>query len=347
MLKRKIIKMIIVGITLILSIAIFSCQNNGKSEIKSYQSTNYVKTVSVVKKDFASYLQFSGTLFSEKSANIAPDIAARVLQFSVKKGDFVHKGDILAIMDSTQYVQTKAQYESATKSYHRMLKLKESGTIDQQTFEQVEAGYIAAEASYKFMKGNNEVRAPFDGFITEKLKNVGEVYLPMSFSPAGPAILRLVNIDDLKAKLQVPDKDISKIHPNQKTIITSESYPGQQFMGKVFYVSQEANPMSGTFTAEIEIDNREHKLKSNQFVNLTIILEEQKDALVIPKEAFIKDSSVVFIANNGIAEKRSVTIGIESEDEIQAVSGISEGEIVIVSGNVGLKDGTKVLIKND
>ena len=343
---RKIITSITMVSFLMANITLLSCQNNGAGEKEAYQSINYVKVAPVVRKDFASYLHFSGTLFSEKSANIAPDVAAKVLKYAVKKGDYVHKGDVLAIMDSTQFVQAKAQYESAAKSYRRMLKLKETGTIDQQSFDQVEAGYIAAKAAYEFMKGNYEVKAPFDGFITEKIKNVGEVYLPMSFTPTGPAILRLVNIDYLKVKLRVSDKDISKIKMGQKAIITVESYPDQQFEGKVSFVSQEADAMSGMFTVEIAINNKDHKLKPNQFVNVSIIIEEQKDALVIPKGALIK-KSVVFIVNNNIAEKRIVKTGIESEDEIQVVSGVSEGETVIISGNVGLKDGTKVLIKND
>jgi len=344
---RKIIKSITIVSFLIISLMLLSCQNNGTDEKKSYQSVNYVKIAPVVQKDFASYLHFSGMLFSEKSANIAPDVAAKVLKFEVKKGDYVHKGDLLAIMDSTQFVQAKAQYESAAKSYRRMLKLKKTGTIDQQTFDQVKAGYIAAKAAYEFMKGNNRVRAPFDGFITEKMKNVGEVYMPMSFSPAGPAILRLVNIDQLKAKITVSDKDISKIKLNQKTIITTESYPDLQFIGKVSFVSPEADPMSGTFTVEIKIDNKDHKLKPNQFVNLSIAVKEQKDALVIPKSAFIRDSSVVFVAVNNIAEQRSVVPGIESEDEIQVLSGVQKGEMVIFSGNVGLKDSTKITVQNN
>jgi RND family efflux transporter MFP subunit len=227
-----------------------------------------------------------------------------------------------------------------------MLKLKETGTIDQQSFDQVEAGYITAKAAYKFMKGNSKVRAPFDGFITEKLKNAGEVYMPMSFSAAGPAILRLVNIDNLKAKVQVSDRDIAKIKLTRNVIINTESYPDQQFMGRVSFISQEADLMSGTFTVEIKIDNKDRKLKPNQFVRLSIAIEEQKDALVIPKQALLKNSSVVFIVNNNIAERRAVTTGIESENEIQVVSGVSEGEMVITRGNVGLKDSTKVLIKN-
>jgi RND family efflux transporter MFP subunit len=346
MLKRGIMKMNVVGAALVLSVMLFSCQNNDKGESTTYQESNYVNTTTIVKKDFASYLEYSGKLFSEKSANIAPDVAAKVLKFAVKKGDYVYKDDLLAIMDSTQFVQAKAQYESAAKSYRRMLKLKETGTIDQQSFDQVEAGYITAKAAYKFMKGNSKVRAPFDGFITEKLKNAGEVYMPMSFSAAGPAILRLVNIDNLKAKVQVSDRDIAKIKLTRNVIINTESYPDQQFMGRVSFISQEADLMSGTFTVEIKIDNKDRKLKPNQFVRLSIAIEEQKDALVIPKQALLKNSSVVFIVNNNIAERRAVTTGIESENEIQVVSGVSEGEMVITRGNVGLKDSTKVLIKN-
>ena len=327
---------------------IFSVGCNKQEKVKNETTSNLkhstnVKVTSAERKDIVNYQEFSGVLFSEKSADIAPDISGKVLKYYVKKGDFVQENDLLAIMDSTQYVQAKAQYENAEKSYHRMLELKKKGSIDEQTFDQVEAGYKAAKAAYQFMTKNKEIRAPFSGYIIAKLKNEGEVFSQMAMGPTGPAILRLVNIESLKLKIQISDKDLSKIKKGQKAIISTDSYPESEFIGKVSFVSQEADMMSGTFTCEITVNNSDNKLKSNQFARVKIILAEEKDALVVPQSTIVNDNTV-FIVNNHKAEKRIVSLGIQNEKEAQILSGINEGEMVITHGNVAIESGTIVEI---
>ncbi len=341
--KTKTVFLGIISLAFILSVG---CNKQGKAKNETtgnFKHSTYVKVTSAEIKDIVNYQEFSGVLFSEKSADIAPDLSGKVLKYYAKKGDFVQKDDLLAIMDSTQYVQAKAQYENAEKSYRRMLELKKKGSIDEQTFDQVEAGYKAAKAAFQFMAKNKEIRAPFSGYITAKLKNEGEVFSQMAMGPTGPAILRLVNIENLKLKIQISDKDIVKIKKGQKAIISTDSYPESEFIGKVSFISQEADMMSGTFTCEIIVNNSNKKLKPNQFARVKIILAEEKDALVVPQSTIVKNNTV-FIVNNHKAEKRMVTIGIQNENEVQILSGISEGEIVITNGNIAIENGTTVEI---
>lgn len=327
---------------------IFSVGCNKQEKVKNETTSNfkhstYVKVTSAERTDIMNYKEFSGVLFSENSADIAPDLSGKVLKYYVKKGDFVQKNDLLAIMDSTQYVQAKAQYENAEKNYQRMLELKKKGSIDDQTFDQVEAGYKAAKASYQYMTKNKEIRAPFSGYITAKLKNEGEVFSSMAGGPTGPAILRLVNTESLKLKIQISDKDLPQIQKGQKAIISTDSYPESEFIGKVSFVSQEADMMSGTFTCEISVNNSDNKLKPNQFARVKIILAEEKDALVVPQSSIVNDNTV-FLVNNHKAEKRIVSLGIQNENEVQILSGINEGEIVVTNGNVAIENGTIVEI---
>jgi len=320
-------------------------QENVKDEntVSNFEHSTYVKVTSAERKDIMNYLEFSGAFFSETSADIAPDLSGKVLKYYVTKGDFVQENELLAIMDSTQYVQAKIQYENVEKSYQRMLELKKEGSIDDQTFDQVEAGYKAAKTAYQFMKRNKEIRAPFSGYITAKLKNEGEVFSQMAMGPTGPAILRLVNIESLKLKIQISDKDLPQIKKGQKAIISTDSYPESEFIGKVSFISQEADMMSGTVTCEITVNNSENKLKPNQVARVKIIRADKKDVLVVPQSAIVKDN-IVFIVNTNKAEKRFVNLGIQNENNVQILSGINEGDIVITNGNIDIEDGTIVEI---
>lgn len=341
--KTKTVFLGMLSLAFILSVGC-NKQEKAKNETTGdFKHTTNVKVISAERKDIVNYQEFSGVLFSEKSADIAPDLSGKVLKYYVKKGDFVQKNALLAIMDSTQYVQAKAQYENAEKSYRRMLELKKKGSIDDQTFDQVEAGYKAAKAAFQFMTRNKEIRAPFSGYIIAKLKNEGEVFSQMAMGPTGPAILRLVNTESLKLKIQISDKDFPQIQKGQKAIISTDSYPESEFIGKVSFVSQEADMMSGTFTCEISVNNSDNKLKPNQFARVKIILAEEKDALVVPQSSIVNDN-MVFLVNNHKAEKRIVSLGIQNENEVQILSGINEGEIVITNGNIAIENGTTVEI---
>ena len=342
-------KMSLIIVVFVALISLMGC-NEKKNDVavttsivNTRKHSTYVKVATVVRKNIINYQKFSGLLFSEKSANIAPDLAGKVLKCYVDKGAFVHKNDLLALMDTTQYVQAKIQYKNAGKSYQRMLELKKKGSIDEQTFDQVETGYKAAKESYLYMLKNKEIRAPFAGYITDKLKNEGEVFSPMPGGPTAPAIFRLVNIKTLKLKIQISDRILPKIKKGQKVIISTDSYPESEFIGKISFISQEADMMSGTFTCEITVNNSDNKLKANQFARVKIILAEEKDAIVVPQNAIVRDNTV-FIVNNHKAEKRIVTLGIQNEDEVQILSGINERDIVITNGNIAIENGTIVKI---
>ncbi len=339
----------IILIKVMLSVALISSlgcseEKNGEAVAASTVETNkhstYVKISEAEIKDIMSFIDFSGALFSETSANIAPDITVKVIKYHVNKGDFVQKNTILATMDSTQYVQAKIQFENAQKSYDRMLELKKGGSIDDQTFDQVEAGYKAAKAAYEFQKKNKNIVAPFSGYITAKLVNEGEVYNAMS----GRGILRMISIETLKLKIQITDKDIAKIKKGQKALITVDSYPDNEFVGYVSFISQEADNMSGTFTCEISVNNSNNQLKPNQFARAKIILKNEADALVIPQSSII-NGNTVFVVKENIALAKAVTTGIQNETEIQILSGIQFGDKVVTAGNTALEDGSLIKTK--
>ncbi len=293
-----------------------------------------------------STLEYSGKLKAEKSAYIAPEMSMKVIKYFVDEGDIVKKGDLLAKMDSTQLIQAKAQFENAGKAYERMKQLKKTGAIDQQTYDQVESVFKTAKANYTFMRTNTKIKAPFDGIITLRTKNEGESFSPMMPGVEGTAsILRLVNLDKIKVRINISDKDINKVKVDHKAIINVDSELDKDFIGKVTFVSPEADKMSGTFTCEISIDNFDHTLKPNQFALVNIILDEKNNIIVIPQKAII-DTHYVFVITDNIATKKEVILGIQSELETEILSGISEGDLVVVSGNVGLQNNAKVEIRN-
>ncbi len=326
----------------VFAFVLMGCQKKAEQEEvkEEFTGAREVKVATARLGDISSYIEFSGKIEAEKTVNIAPSMSGRIDKLIVDVGNIVKKGDLLAKLDDTQLKQAKTQYINMEKNYKRMQELQKTGAIDGATFDEVETGYKVAKSSYEFMLKNTEIRAPIDGVITVIFKKEGEHYDAMM----DPMLLRMMNLDEIKAKIQVSDTDINKIMKGQKVTIKVSS-SDEVFTGKVSFVSLEADMMSGTFNVEIAIKNRDNTLKHNQFARIKVLTKTSENTIIVPQQAIL-DANHVFIIENDKAVKKYVTLGLENEYEIETTEGLQDGEIVIIRGNIGLSEGDKVEISH-
>ena len=242
-------KKIFILISLVLLILV-GCQDKDVVEEESgFSGKRNVKVVTAKIGEINEYLKYSGKVEAVTIANASPSMSGKIEKLFVKEGDSVEVDDLLVKLDQTQLEQTRIQFENAEKNYLRMQKLLESDAIDKQTFDEVETGYNIVKTSYEFMLDNIEMKAPISGIVTYIYKKEGEKFDSMM----DPFLIRIVNSNKFKAKLQVSDKDINLLKQGQKAIITVDNTE-DKFMGYVSYVSPEAEMMSGTFPIEISIN---------------------------------------------------------------------------------------------
>ena len=337
-------------IFLIITLIIFSitaCSKKQDGEIETIVAAkNYVDVAEVEIKTIEETVTYSGTLEAAKAAFVGPELSMKIKNLMVKEGDVVKKGQLLAVMDSTQLKQAEAQFDMAKKNYDRMKSLKNTGSVDKQTFDQIESAFKTAQSGYQFVKNNTQITAPFDGIVTLRTKQEGESYSAMLPSAYGdPALFRIVDLDVLKMNLNISDVDINKVKKGQKAYIYVDSEPGQAFIGKVSFVSPEADMMSGTFPCEIIIENKNHVLKPNQYAVTDIVIKVSDDAYVIPKDALIGED-IVFVVNNSVASKKNIKIGLSNENEIEVTDGLGTGDLVVINGAIGLPEDSNVVIRN-
>lgn len=324
---------------LLAAFVLIGCQS--KEEVKedlSFKGKRSVKVARARSGEIHDYIMYSGKIEAENVANASPAMSGRIEKLFVTEGDFVKKGDLLIKLDQTQLEQTRIQFENAEKSFKRMQKLLESDAIDKQTFDEVEAGYNLARSAYDFMQDNIEMKAPISGVVSLIYKQEGEKFDSMM----DPFLIRIVNSDKYIAKVQISDKDINMIKKGQKAIVNIDNC-GQDFTGVVTFVSPEADMMAGTFPVEVEINNADNKLKHNQFARVSLIIGSSLNTVIVPQQSII-NASLVYVAKDGTAEERKVETGLENEYEIEVKSGVSAGEQVIITGNIGLQNGDAVTI---
>jgi membrane fusion protein (multidrug efflux system) len=328
-------------ILMVAGLFLMGCDQAGEAdqeEFVGYGDRN-VRVATARQQDISLQLRYAGRLEAERFVNIAPSIPAKINSIKVKEGDWVEKGDILIEMDNTNLAQIRAQFENLEKNYLRMKQLLQKEAIDKSTFDEIESAYLATKANYENIKENTILTAPFAGVVTFISQKEGEQFNSM----ASPALIRIADLSKMKAKLSIPDTQINLIKWGDPAIITSDSHPDEQFIGKITMVSQEAEQMSGKFRTEIAVDNPDNKLRHNQFARITIQAKTSENAIVVPPQAVLEEK-FAFVVTNGTVERREVKTGLENEHELEIIEGIAAEESVVVTGNVGLSHGDRIRI---
>jgi len=118
-----------------------------------------------------------------KAAFVGPELSMKINKLLVNEGDVVTKGQLLAVMDNTKLKQAEAQFDMAKKNYDRMKSLKNAGSVDKQTFDQIESAFKTAQSAYEFVKNNTQIVAPLDGTVTLRTKQEVNLILQCSQVP--------------------------------------------------------------------------------------------------------------------------------------------------------------------
>ncbi|RCK72606.1 MAG: putative Co/Zn/Cd efflux system membrane fusion protein [Ignavibacteriae bacterium] len=331
---------------LIISFILIGCgsktQNtNNDPEIISIETTP-VKVMKIERT-----LDFSGTIMAWREANLGAQTPGRIEKIYVKEGDEVKEGDLLVQMDDAQLTQARIQYEISRQDYERMKPLFDEGSISQQQFDKVKAGYETAKSAYELILRNTQLRAPFSGIVTAKRMNEGEVFILAPSAQGAPSIINLMQIDFLKVLVNVPESDFPQVRLNQSAKIEVDIYPEKVFTGTVSRVDPAINPVTRTFTVEIKIPNSNKILRPGMFARVKIKTGEV-EAIFVPRSALIKQlgSNIfyVYIAENNTAKRRDVNLGLELNEWVEIKSGLNPEDQLIIKGLGRLKNGSPVKI---
>ncbi len=336
----------LISLGLIILISFIGC-----SKTEENKQTDDAKPVSVtdcVKKEINKELKLTGTIYPWEEAALAAQMAARIRKIYVKEGDFVKQGDLLVQMDDAQLTQIELQYNDAAKDFERAEKLKREGAISDQAYDKSKVLFETLKSNYDKILENTRLRAPFSGVITAKYMNDGELFLMAPNQNRGvPAILYLMNLGELKIKINVPEADAYKLKTGNSVLVTSDLLPNEKFSGTVSRISPVVDQNTKTVLSEIRLINRGGKLKVGSFAKVSIKFGKSVE-LIIPSTAVLTDvltgQSFVFVNENGKAKKKFVQTGMQFNGNSVIISGLGENESVITTGQQVLKDGDSIQI---
>lgn len=364
----KRITVVIVFISLLLFFLLFSCRQPSQKEGAEEESFGAapVKVFKVRRQKISEKLHYTGVIQAWKTINITPDVGGKISKIYVEEGDMVKEGKLLAELDTRairlQLEQAEAalavadaNYKDAQRNMERMERLKGEKAVSDQQYEKVRLAYEASEAQLQQAKAAlnlvrhsldvSLMRAPFSGVVASKNAEVGDVINPMmgGFSPAS-GVLTLMDFSWVKIEIDVSPQEIVRIKKGQPALLRVEAYPDRVFRGEIAVINLTADPLSKKFKVEARVNNRDLALRPNTFGEVTLEVSTHEDALVIPQKAVL-ENRIVFLARENRAERKEVTLSLQNAELVEVLSGVEEGDLVIVEGNYGLEDGAQIETK--
>ena len=274
--------------------------------------------------------------------NVAPSLTGKIEHIYVEVGDEVKAGDMLVRMDQNQYLTQKIQLANLEVEMGRLEALLETGSVSQQTYDQTKVGYDQLKQNLSFLETNTYVKAPFDGVISAKTYEDGELY-------GGQPIVVLTQVKKLKALIAVPEKYYPLIQEGMKLTVKSEVYPEETFPATIEVVYPTIDAASHTFQCKIVIPNASEKLRAGMYVTTTLGLGKE-NTIVVPYQSVEKligsNERFVFINENGYAKRVSVKLGQRFDEQIEIIAPeIHAGVEYIYKGQSKLVDGVKIEVK--
>jgi RND family efflux transporter MFP subunit len=194
--------------------------------------------------------------------------------------------------------------------------------------------------------GYTVIRAPFDGVITDQFQYQGDLANP------GQKIVTVADGSTLIAKMQVGDATASKLKQGDAVKVLPDDLPGEAFAGSVTLVGRAADPQSRSVEVWVLVPNPASRLRPNGVARVVIAAQPTPNAVIVPSSAVTLDATnvnsgtVMVVDQKSIAHEVKVTTGIRSGGRTQITSGLNGGETVVIEGNYGLPDGTKVAPPN-
>ncbi len=283
--------------------------------------------------------QFQATLAAEKGGI--------VVELMADKGDVVKKGQPLLRQDDRSWAmlvdKCELELREAKKALDRFKEMKKGGAVATSDFDTIQTRYEMAEIALRDAQLNMAkctLKSPADGVIVARFLEPGEN------APEGGPAFTLVNTDEIKLALNLPEKDVLSVKPGQEMSFVVDAIPGKTFSGEVTFVSAAASKESNTFPMELRMRNAEGLLKPGMIARVALDRGANENAFALPLTAIIPTMGeyVVFLVENKIAVRHIVKV--ESIEGTRAVisSGLATGDEVIIEGNRGLSDGMPICV---
>ncbi len=296
----------------------------------------------------------------DRYVSVGVRVAGRIDRYFVEEGQSVKRGDPLVQLDDRDYRAIVAAIEAriasaranaalADSDLRRGQQLFHQGVISQQELDGLENKAAVSRAAIQQLDAEltqahvnleyTTLRAPADGVVLAKLKEVGEIAVPGGFAGSGD-LIRLANLTDMRAEVDVNEADLNRVHLGQPAQVTPDAYPDAHYAADVVKLYPQVDRQKGTLKIEVHILEPDAKLLPDMSARVTFLQPPEADhagdaVVVVPSAAVRRDEhgdSIVWVIRDGRAYRQRIETGGDLAAGVRITSGLLGGEAVVISG---------------
>ena len=290
-----------------------------------------------------------GSLRSDESITVRPEVAGRISAIAFQEGQHVAKGATLVRLDpainQAEVQQAHANLKLAQSKYERAVDLAQRNFISGQAKDEAENNLRVAEAAVALADARlakTEIRAPFAGIIGLRVVSVGD------YVKEGADVVNLESIDPLKVDFRVPEIYLTQLSVGQTLTVTLDALPGKTFDGRVYAVNPLIDAAGRSVVIRAVVRNADTTLRPGMFARVRLITRDEKQALVVPEQAIVPqgDEQYVFRVVDGKVARAKVDIGQRRDAKVEILKGLGPDDVVVTAGQLKLREGMPVTIAN-
>lgn len=289
-----------------------------------------------------------GTLVSNGSVVLRPEVAGRISAILFRDGVAVRKGDVLVELDSAvqsaEARQAQAELSLSKANADRVRDLFAQQFVSVSARDEAISRLEVARASAALAQAKldrTRIRAPFNGIVGIRKVNVGD------YVRDGDALINIEDIAILKLDFRLPEVYLARLRPGQSLEVTSDVMPGVVFPAQVEAIDPLVDAEGRAVLLRARLDNDEGRLRPGVFARVRLIVEQRDNVMLIPESALIPApgrTQYVFRVQDGIARYVGVKTGMRRAAEVEITEGLSPGDMVVAAGQFKLRDGAAVAV---
>ena len=344
--KRSIITL---GVVLLVVAAVLLMRGTATKPVSMSAITTDVpvSVIAAQKQWLASSISLAGTINASNDVNVISETQGSVRQAHLKVGDIVQAGTVLVEVEDhiprSNLSTAEISYQKAKRDFERSETLFQENSISRSQLDAARLAMQAAENQLEIAKRqleNTKIKTPIAGTVNARLVDVGTMVQP------GMPVANIVDITTLKVRVNVSEQEAFRLKTGDPVDISTDVYPGQKFQARVDNIASKSDE-AHTYPVEIKlVNNARYPLRAGMFCRIAFTSITATDALAIPRVALVGSvkNAEVFVVRNGIAYLQQIIVGKQTNEYLEVLNGLSEGDTVVTSGQNNLVDKTRVII---
>lgn len=288
-----------------------------------------------------------GSLRSDESVTLRPEVAGRITEILFQEGRPVNKGDLLVRLDASinqaEVRQARANLTLAKGKYDRSVDLAGRNFISGQAKDEARNNLEIAAAALALAQARlrkTELKAPFSGIIGLRVVSVGD------YVREGADLVNLQAIDPLKVDFRVPETFLRQVQVGQVVEVNLDALPGKTYDGKVIALDPLVDAGGRSIVIRAQVRNQDTSMRPGMFARVTLITRDDEEALVLPEEALIPQGNEQYVFQ--VVDSRAVRVRVETgqrrDGSVEILSGVAKGDVVVTAGQLKLRAGTQVRV---